>query len=87
MGYNSHIFRGIYCGGVLGNLVYTRLLGYSSHIFWSIYLGGGFLKLCICNKTFISLIARVGYNSHIFKRIYWGGGLGNFVNTTRPLFT
>ena len=60
MGYNSHIFGGIYWGGdweILYiqqdlYLIKTRV-GYNSHIFGGIYWAGGIEKFCIYNKTFI----------------------------------
>jgi len=57
VGYNSHIFRGIYWGGGLRNFVYTTRplfarVGYNSHIFKDIYWDGGLGNLVYTRPLF-----------------------------------
>jgi len=78
VGYNSHIFWGIYWGGGLRNFLYTRPL-FNKKLWWDItviYFGAfiwvGDWEILYIQDLYL-IIARVGYNIHIFKDIYWGG--------------
>jgi len=60
VGYNSHIFGGIYWGEGLGNLVYTTRPLFNKKLGWDItviylghLLGWGIGTFCKYNKTFI----------------------------------
>ena len=59
LGYNSHIFKDIYWGGRLGNIVYTRPL-FDKKLGWDItviylgaFIGVGGLRNFVYTTTFI----------------------------------
>ena len=91
MGYKSHIFKGIYWGGGLGNFVYTtrplfnKKLGKDITVIylWA-FIGVGGLRNFVYTRPLFN--KKLGWDiTVIYLGHLLGWGLGNFVHT-RPLF-